>query len=69
MEKNRVCGAVLALLCVSLVSVNCEEGARKKGEEKEGGGKTSKVMELTQENWDQVINNTPLIMVEFYANW
>ena len=29
----------------------------------------SKVLELTEENFDNVINNTPLILVEFYAPW
>ena len=29
----------------------------------------SMVRILTEENWDEVINNTPLIMVEFYASW
>lgn len=27
------------------------------------------VLELTEKNYDEVINNTPLIMVEFYAPW
>lgn len=29
----------------------------------------SKVLELTEKNYDEVINNTPLILVEFYAPW
>ena len=29
----------------------------------------TKVLELTEGNYDEVINNTPLILVEFYAPW
>ena len=33
------------------------------------GTNGSKVLVLTEENYDEVINNTPLILVEFYAPW
>lgn len=33
------------------------------------GGNDSKVLELTEENYDEVINSTPLLLVEFYAPW
>lgn len=29
----------------------------------------SRVLELTEDNYDQVIEETPLILVEFYAPW
>ena len=51
---------VLQVLVVLLCTLwNCEAAVEDE----------SKVMVLTQENWDEVINNTPLIMVEFYASW
>jgi hypothetical protein len=28
-----------------------------------------RVLELTEENYDNVIQDTPLILVEFYAPW
>lgn len=34
-----------------------------------GNESESKVLVLTEENYDEVINNTPLILVEFYAPW
>ncbi len=33
------------------------------------GEEESKVLVLTESNYDEVINNTPLILVEFYAPW
>lgn len=33
------------------------------------GAAASRVLDLTEENYDQVIKDTPLILVEFYATW
>lgn len=33
------------------------------------GTAASRVLELTEENYDKVIEDTPLILVEFYAPW
>lgn len=37
--------------------------------ESESSDTKSEVIELTEANYDEVINNTPLILVEFYAPW
>ena len=33
------------------------------------GAAPSRVLELTEDNYDRVIEETPLILVEFYAPW
>ena len=53
--------AVSTLLLVS--SGHCD------AESEASGGTRSKVIELTEANYDEVIKNTPLILVEFYAPW
>lgn len=56
------CEALQLALILSVVLIGPVQGD---SEEKN----VSKVLELTEKNFDEVINDTPLILVEFYAPW
>ncbi len=57
--------AVLAFALL-LVSDSSAAGTSVAGTE---GTTDTRILELTEDNYDEVIENTPLILVEFYAKW
>ena len=52
---------VLGALLLVVQAISAADGAE--------DSNSTKVLELTEANFDEVINNTPLILVEFYAPW
>lgn len=52
---------MVSALLTTIYTVGCVADAEDRN--------NTKVLELTEENYDEVINNTPLVLVEFYAPW
>lgn len=54
---RRVCDGLVAWVAWMLVAGAVDENV------------AHRVLELTEQNYDQMIKDTPLILVEFYASW
>lgn len=56
-------------LLLALSTLLFVSSGRCDAESESSDNSSSKVIQLTEANYDEVINNTPLILVEFYAPW